>query len=186
MKKIACLSSDAMSAGAVDFEIVKEKPRFESHWNNPRVEPSEWGFCDQPTLFSTDGLGPCIGICIAWKAWAAICHLGSLDEHDLLPALITKAKEIIPEVVVQGIRPVICGGDIFDERRHVSSRDREDYAKTILDSRNRVVEILKEAGFGKPRVRWNDEGETISLIADLRDGIVYIENNIGKMWRSPI
>jgi hypothetical protein len=167
-----------------EFEVVKQEPNFKSHWDNPRVEQNHYGFCSKPVLFSTEGLGPCIGVCIARKKWAGICHLGSHDEYDLLPEFVTRAKEFIPENVVPEIYPVICGGDPFHDAP--MSSEREEYAKNVLESRKRVIEVLKEAGFGKPRIRWNNERETTSLLVDLKAGFVYIENNIGKMWKSPI
>lgn len=132
-----------------------------------QVEMNDYDFCEGPILFYTDGLGPCIGVCIAWQAWAGIAHLGSHDEYYQLPKFIAKAKEFLPRNVIPHIRPIICGGD------------PEQYPGDILESRKVVVEVVEEAGFGKPNLRWNESGETTSLVAYLKHGIVCVESNWG-------
>jgi len=108
---------------------------------NNCVEMNQYDFCKGPILFYTDGLGPCIGVCIAWQDWAGIAHLGSHDEHDQLPKFIAEVKEFLPPNVVSQIRPIICGGD------------PEQYPGDILESRKVVVEVVEKARFGKPNVR---------------------------------
>lgn len=129
---------------------------------------NDYGLCEGPILFYTDGLGPCIGVCIAWQAWAGIAHLGSRDECDQLPEFIAEAKEFLPRNVVPHIRPVICGGD------------PEEDAGDILESRKVVVEVVEKAGFGKPNLCWNEPGETTCLVAYLKHGIVCVESNWGN------
>ena len=129
------------------------------------VKMNDYGFGETPILLYTDGLGPCIGVCIAWRSWAGIAHLGKLDEYDELHKFIAKSKEFLPEDAVPNISPIICGGD------------PDEYAGDILEARRVVVEAVKKAGFGTPSVRWNELGETTSLVAYLKHGIVCVESN---------
>jgi len=130
-----------------------------------KVEVSDYAFREDPILLYTDGLGPCIGLCIAWRSWAGIAHLGSHDEYDMLPKFIAEAIEFLPQNAVPDICPVICGGD------------PEEFAEDIRESRRVVVEAVENAGFGKLNVHWNDPGETTSLVAYLKHGIVCVESN---------
>jgi hypothetical protein len=132
------------------------------------VKMNDYGFREAPILLHTDGLGPCIGVCIAWRSWAGIAHLGSLDEHGELPKFIAESKEFLAENIVRNICPIICGGD------------PDEYAGDIRESRRVVVEAVKHAGFGKPNLRWNEPGETTSLVAYLKHGIVCVESNRGN------
>jgi hypothetical protein len=154
--------------------------------NCVRVEQNYFGVCDKPIPFSTNGLGNCIGVCIAWKTWAAILHSAQieLDEDDVVLPMIAQAKDVIPRGLVLRIRPVICGGDTFHDRR--AGGNPKEFVSDVLRYRKRVVEVLKEAGFGEPHVRWNELRETTSLVANLKRGVVYIiENDIGEVgkWR---
>jgi hypothetical protein len=156
------------------------------HWDTRRVEQNTFVDCDEPILFYTDGLGPCIGACIAWKSWAGILHSADIyeDEEDLVRPLIQRAKEIIPASVVPSIHPVICGGDTHDEYE-ISDNPKES-AAYILQCRIRIVEILNVAGFGKPHVRWNGNGQTAALVADLKNSVVYVEHDHEEVRRWPI
>ena len=112
--------------------------------------------------------------------WAGICHCADilLDEKEPLLPFIAEAKDKIPASILPSIRPIICGGDTFDPSGF--SDDYPDYVADILRHRKRAVELFNEAGFGEPHVRWNDKGETTSLIAYLKNDIVYIENSIDQ------
>jgi hypothetical protein len=88
-------------------------------------------------------------------------------------SVILRAKKAIPTKKLQSVHPVICGGDIatVEDDPHP-----EDFVKSVLQSRTRIVELLQEAGFGVPRVRWNELNEATKLIANLNKGEVYIDN----------
>jgi hypothetical protein len=79
---------------------------------------------------------------------------------------------------------LFCGGDTLDE--HGISDNPEEHAKNILAGRDRIIQILNEAGFGKPHVRWNELGETTCLAADLEMSLIYIHNIGGELARYPI
>src|SRR6266699_695558 len=87
------------------------------HWEDQRVEQNNWGFCDKPIPFSTEGVGPCIGVCIAWRKCATIVHSADIfsDEKDEIAKMIEKMKCIIPKSALPSVRPVVCGGDILDD-----------------------------------------------------------------------
>src|SRR5438045_2735514 len=88
----------------------------ESKWlEKVPVPTSEYAFCEAPVLMTTGNLGPCIGVCVAWQMWAGICHIGALDEYDMLPEFLAKALGSIPPNVGPKIRPIICGGDTLDD-----------------------------------------------------------------------
>ena len=146
----------------------------EQYFETHEVKMNSFGFDNAPVLLYTHGLGPCIGVCIAWQEWAGIAHLGSLDEYDELPKFIEESKEFLPEDARHNICPVICGGD------------PEEYAGNIFESREVVVETLKKAGFGEPKIWWNQEGETTSLVAYLNHGIISVESSWGTAKESPI
>ncbi len=91
----------------------------------------------------------------------------------MLP-LIEKAKAVIPKDIIALIRPVVCGGDTVDDSG-LENGDPVEHEKHVLECRKRILDILKEQGFGKPRVKWNRAGETSSLIADLKKGELSVE-----------
>jgi hypothetical protein len=158
----------------------------EEHWESRKVEQNYVGFCEDPILFYTDGLGPCIGVCIAWKSWAGILHTADIfmDEEDVVRDLIQTAKTVIPASIVPAIRPLICGGDIQD-LFGISDNPKQD-AERIVEARAKAIEIVKDAGFGKPHVRWSN-GQTAAVVADLKNSKMYIEQDgkiVGK-WPIP-
>ena len=146
----------------------------EQYFETHEVKMNTFGFDTAPVLLYTDGLGPCIGVCIAWQQWAGIAHLGSLDEHDELPKFIEQSKEFLPEDARHNVCPVMCGGDPGE------------YAGDVFESRKVVVEALKHAGFGKLNLCWNDEGETTSLVAYLKHGIICVESSVRATKAFPI
>ncbi len=138
-------------------------------------------------LLYTDGLGPCIGVCIAWDKWAGLLHSADIfmDEEDVVAELIQKAKKVIPATTISRIHPVLCGGDTHDPSE--IDDDPEEHAVNVLRCRARIIEILKDAGFGKPHVRWNGSGQTATLSADLMVSEVYVEHDgveVGR-WKIP-
>jgi hypothetical protein len=158
---------------------------FEKHWDSRKVEQNEVGFCEDPILFYTDGLGPCIGVCIAWKSWGGILHSADIfmDEEDVVGELIETAKKVIPKSILPDIHPLVCGGDIQDPFG-LSDNPQQD-TKRILKARARTIQILKNAGFGKPHVLWSD-GETAAVVADLKNSTMYIEQDRKVVGKWPI
>lgn len=161
------------------------------HLETRRVEQNLVETCDDPNiLFYTDGLGPCIGVCIAWNGWAGILHSADIlsDETDVVASLIEQAKKIIPAGVVPEIQPIVCGGDDNDKSGFCDTQAEEDELNlNTRKCRTKILEIMKAAGFGKPRVLWSDHGQTAALFADLLNEEVYVEHDgveVGR-WRIP-
>lgn len=155
------------------------------HWDSQKVEQDNVGFCTDPILFYTDGLGPCIGVCIAWRGWAGIVHSSNIfhDEGDLIRELIQTAKQVIPKTIIPSIRPFICGGDTEDPDG-IGDTPKE-HAMIVRKCRARILSILKEAEFGKPHVSWS-ENQTGALVADLKQLVVYAEQDGEEVGRWPI
>lgn len=153
------------------------------HWDSEKIEQNEWGFCDRPILFYTDGLGPCIGICIAWKCWAAILHSSNpiMDEMDLFKPMIDEAKRVIPRHLHPSIHPVVCGGDLIDP--YDSAADADFGPDEIRQCREKALELLSQSGFGDPHVKWNPAGVTSSVVADLKASTVYVEHDDDKVGK---
>ena len=147
-----------------------------------RVYQRGHGFCARPIWFCTAGLGPCIGLCIAWKWWAGIAHTDwiDMDQCEDIAAVIKRAKKVIPAEVLHSVRPVLCGADIATDGTDPQPRDT---AENTLRSRARIVELLREAGFGEPHVWWNQLNETTHLVAHLGQGVIYIDNGYGIVGR---
>jgi hypothetical protein len=143
-------------------------------WENVRVEQNCWGFYEKPVTISTEGLGPCIGVCIAWGQSAAIVHSADVfaDEEEEIAQLIERMTSTIKDNNLASVRPVVCGGDTRDDSGF--SENPMEHEKEVLNCRKRIITILKKAGFGEPLVRWNESGETVDLVADLERGIVSI------------
>lgn len=166
--------------------IPSEMPTdFKQHWDSRKVEQNAVGFCEDPILFYTDGLGPCIGVCIAWKSWAGILHSADIfmDEDDVMRELIETARKVIPKSILPNIHPLVCGGDIQDPFG-ISDEPEED-AKRVLEARAKTIEILTNAGFGKPHVVWSD-GQTAAVVADLKNFTMYIEQDGEVVGKWPI
>ena len=156
------------------------------HWKHERIEQDHYGTCHEPILFSTEGLGPCIGVCIAWNGWAGILHSSyiPMDEDDLVQPLFKAAKEMIPAKDISRVRPVVCGGDFTDHEG--LSHDAGETEQDVMRARKRIIELLKEAGFGKPRIHWNTPGGRMRLIADLPNHRVTVELNGEELKSWPI
>lgn len=153
-----------------------------------RVHQDHWDICDKPLIFFTQSMGPCIGVCIAYKCWASIAHCSMLNEDYplLILPLIAEAKVAIPRDVIRLIQPIVCGGDKSDEGPDIGDDDPKETQRGVLRSRKRIIEILRDAGFGEPLVRWNDWNETTHLFAYLHLGKVNIEDGSRVHARWPI
>ena len=145
------------------------------HWNTKSVPQNEYGYSDGASLLYTDGLGPCIGFCIAWRYHAWILHSACIcdDEHDQVWPMFREAKKIIPERLIASVSPIVCGGDLCLSES--SPDEADEFAENVLECRQRILDLLAEAGFGPPLVRWNNDGETSSLVANLMEKVVTIE-----------
>jgi hypothetical protein len=145
---------------------------FEHHWNTHVVAMNEYGFLNEPGLLYTDGLGPCIGICLAYKKWAGIIH-SSHPPHDEkeIGELIAEAKRIIPEKRMPLVRPILCGSDPDGS----GEDDPKAYEQERLDARQKAIDILKAAGFGEPHLHWSAATETAAVFADLAALKVIVE-----------
>jgi len=121
---------------------------FEEHWTAGRSSQNEVGFCEDPILFYTDGLGPCIGVCIAWKSWAGILHTADIfmDEEDVVRELIQTAKKVIPAPIIPAICPLICGGDIQDP--FAISDDPKRTLNVLFKPGQKRLKFLKKRGSG--------------------------------------
>jgi hypothetical protein len=144
------------------------------------VEQNKRGFCDQKVTISTRGLGPCIGVCIAWNNCAAILHSADIasDETDVIKDMLEEVKSKLPAGALSEIQPILCGGDLYNELEDNSSQD-------VIRNRALIIKILNDEGFGAPIICWNDKYQTVSLFADLKKGKVTIEDhNSGRILRS--
>lgn len=145
---------------------------FENHWNVIKVEMDEYKFLDEPGLLYAEGLGPCIGLCLAYKDWAGIIH-SSHPPHDEkeIGKLITEGKRMISREKISLVHPVLCGSDpACDE-----DEDPEEYEQDRLDARNKIIEILREAGFAQPKKHWSSPTETAAVFADLESHKIIVE-----------
>jgi len=125
-------------------------------------------------IIYTEGLGPCIAVCIAFGNWAGIGH-HSIAEHNAenYAKLIAKAKEVIPADRISTIRPILCGSDPQAD----AGDDQKAYEKQSNKSRAWAGKTLKDAGFANPIVHWRDYGETAEIAVCLIDKI--IEGEVG-------
>lgn len=151
-----------------------------------KVEQNHWADIAGDSLIYTEGLGPCIGVGIAWKKWAAILHSANidLDEHDEIAGMLSKAKEVIPPSIIPHIRPILCGGDCYDD--FDDPNEAEEFERRVRKARKLIEQILTNAGFGKPCMRWNEANQTAALVADLVRGTMTIEVNHRAVQTWPI
>jgi hypothetical protein len=91
-------------------------------------------------------------------------------------------KRIVPEDLITSIQPVICGGDLYSD--DVPAHEKDELVANILLCRQRIIDLLNQEGFGKPIVRWNEEGQTTSIRADLNQMVVVIEDGIDLLTHS--
>jgi hypothetical protein len=113
----------------------------------------------------TENLGPCIAVCVAWRQWAIMTHRSEVSEsEENFAEMIKDAKKALPVEIISELRPFVCGGDTED-RFNVG--DPVKNRKRVLRGRARILDILTEAGFGKPHVRWNEPNETTDCYANL-------------------
>lgn len=138
------------------------------HWNSEKVGMDEWGILDQPGVLSTEGLGPCIGLCLAYKGWAGIIH-SSHPPHDEkeIGELIAEAKKAIPHEKLRLVRPILCGSD--------PEIDEDDPGLSSDEARQAIIDILRSEGFGEPIAHWSTSGQTAAVFANLEFHKVVIE-----------
>lgn len=155
------------------------------HWNTKEVAQNNFDYSDGCSLIYTDGLGPCIGVCIAWKEHAWILHSARIcdDEDDVILPTLKHVKDIVPQEQIISIQPVVCGGDIYTN--DVPANEADELVADIMRCRKLIIDLLKQEGFGKPIVRWNDEGQTTSISADLNRMVVIIED-VKELLTHPI
>lgn len=130
----------------------------------------KWGVLDQPGVLSTEGLGPCIGVCLAYNGWAGIIH-SSHPPHDRteIGELIVEAKKAIPAEKLRLIRPILCGSDPACEE------DLDDPGLSCAEARHTIIDILREEGFGEPVELWSTSGQTAAVFANLEFHKVVVE-----------
>ena len=147
---------------------------FKDHWNTVYVEMNRWNTLNEDGLLYTDGLGPCIGLCLAFGHWAGIIH-SSHPPHDKkeIGEFIAAAKTVIPHQRLKEIQPVLCGSD--PECDLDLDDNPTEYETERLLARKTIIEILKEEGFGEPKQLWSEATETAAVFADLKRLKVFVE-----------
>ena len=122
------------------------------------------GFLHEPGLLYTEGLGPCIGICLAYKGWAGIIDFSHPpDDEKEIGELIAEAKRVIPAEKIPLVRPVLCGSDPDSS----GEDEPEEYEQDRFAAREKAIELLKVAGFGEACVHWSSAGETAAVFLPL-------------------
>ncbi|MEA3189288.1 MAG: hypothetical protein QOD99_3118 [Chthoniobacter sp.] len=117
----------------------------------------------EPGIIYTEGLGPCIGACIAYGTWARIVHSSTVElDGEEYETLIAAAKNLIPANRVSSIRPVLCGNDPAADA-------------TCEASRAWAIKKLKDAGFADPILHWCAQGQTAELRVCLTDKLIEVE-----------
>ena len=147
---------------------------FEHHWNTYKVAMGEYGFLYKPGLLYTEGLGPCIGLCLAYKGWAGIMHSShSPHDEEKIGEMVAETKRAISadKIPLVRVRPVLCGSDPECDE----DDDPEEYEEERLEARQKIINILKAAGFGEPHIWWSTHGETAAVYADLVDLKIFVE-----------
>lgn len=138
------------------------------------VPQGEFRWSPHPAVIRTDGIGPCVGIALAWGTAGGILHSADVatDERDVVTPFFGCAKAAIPLAARGSVRPIICGAalDVFygDENDAVLHAE-------LRRTRENVQQLVRDHGFGSPIVLWNEPGRSQSLIADLRRGEIIIE-----------
>lgn len=143
-----------------------------------KIGVGKHGVLNEEGIIYTEGLGPCVGMCIAYGMWAGMIH-SILPEHDEkeYDELIAAAKAVIPAERLSKIRPILCGSD---------ARDAEGGEATCDASRKWAVNKLKSAGFADPITHWCGYGETAELRASLVDKLVEVEVGYNDPFEYPI
>jgi hypothetical protein len=154
------------------------------HWNTKKVEQNDFDYSDGCSLIYSDGLGPCIGVCIAWRKHAWILHSANIcfDVDDVILPKLKHVKRIVPEDLIKSIQPVVCGGDIYTD--DLPATEADELVADIMRCRQLIIDLLKQEGFGEPIVRWNNIGQTTSISADLNRMVVVIEDGIDLLTHS--
>lgn len=138
------------------------------------------GACEGPMILRTEWMGPCIAVCIAWKQWAVMFHSSHFPDDDNLTAeLLEEAFHVIPEEKRKDIKPFVCGGDLTDPYELCEEgEDPAENTKRVTENRRLVLDMLKNSGFAEPYVRWNEDGESTSMSANLNAGKVFIRRKL--------
>lgn len=134
-----------------------------NHWNPVRVDMDKWKVLSEEGVLYTEGLGPCIGLAVAFGNWAGIIH-SSYPPYDLedIGELLAEAKRVIPQTRLIELRPVLCGSDPACDDDSI-----ECYEDNVLRARSTIIEVLRSEGFGDPIIHWSEANETAAIFADL-------------------
>src|ERR1041384_1390567 len=120
---------------------MKSRMNFENHWNAIKVKMDEYEFLSEPGLLYTEGLGPCIGLCLAYKDWAGIMHsIHPPHDEKEIGEVIKEAKRVIPKRKISLVHPVLCGSDPAPD----DDEDSEEYEQDRLAAREKIIEIRSE------------------------------------------
>ena len=130
------------------------------------VEMNEFGMEESPDIIETTGLGPCIGVAIAYDKYGFILHSPDviMEQESVTDPFFALLDNKIPSSYRQLIIPVIAGGCV-DTYGGSAAEDRE-IQERILAARKGILRRLTEFGFYKTNYRWANPGESQSLCVD--------------------
>jgi len=111
-----------------------------------KIEQLDFGVVEFPNIISTEGLGPCIGIVVAWKHTGLIYHATDpYMEAETTEEFLSECKRRIPIPDRHKVLTILCGSLI----------DSSDDSKTTRRARKFIYTELIKAGFTAPIQKWN-------------------------------
>jgi hypothetical protein len=142
--------------------------------NTIEVDQSTFCVVEFPALLTTGGLGPCVGVAIAWGTIAGVLHSPDpdIEEEHVTRPFFQQLTALIPSHVREKITPIVCGAAVEcyygDERDHAIN-------EATLHNREFISAECIRNGFLAPIERWNADHGIQSVEVDLYRGSILIE-----------
>ena len=111
----------------------------------------------------TLGLGPCLGVCLAYENHGFMLHLEDArqQEDSLLMPFLDDLRRSVPRSARRMIHPLVAGA-CLDSYKAFPEEERFVHAD-IRYARQLVLRKLRGLGFGVPMIRWCELGRTQNL-----------------------
>jgi hypothetical protein len=110
------------------------------------VPMSDYAVDKACAVLCTDGLGPCIGIAVAYAGRFSLLHAPGPSVSTTGDEFVEALESAVPKAERAAIRPVIAGGKV--------SRGSK---MAVMNERKWALRELRRLGFGVPREHWCPE-----------------------------
>lgn len=136
--------------------------------NTVSVPMSECAVDVECDVLRTDGLGPCIGIAIAFQGRLSLLHAPGPSMSSNGDEFLNALEASIPSGDRSAIRPVLAGGKVSQGSK-----------VAVMKERRWARKELRRLGFGAPREHWCPESADCQDIElDARANLIRVTTHV--------